>query len=177
MPVVWRADGNGPVILKGSLPVTGFKPWKGQIQVADLKGTPVEKAAIRQLFFRGERQVQARYPNLDSKDPHFGQWAHILASDPAAPSNQSVSDNVPRVKDHFTATPDVIKPAWEAIGGAEIAIHPAYGWAWNVLPLRSVDRENGTICLAKPASYGLMIGDRYFVQNLLAELDTPGEWY
>lgn len=177
-PVVWQAAGDGPVILSGSFPVNGFKPWKGSIQVASLRGSLVEKAAIRQLFFRGERQVLARYPNFDPQDPHSGQWAHILASDPATPSNQSVSDNVPRVKDHFTATPDVIKSSWEkSCQGAAIAIHPAYGWAWNVLPLRAVDRESGTIWLAKPASYGLMTGDRYFVQNLLAELDAPGEWY
>jgi len=48
---------------------------------------------------------------------------------PAAPTNQSVSDNIAHVKDHFTATRDVIKPAWDKITQAEIAIHPAYGWA------------------------------------------------
>jgi hypothetical protein len=165
------------VILSGALPVSGFKPWKGQIVVAELKGTPLEKVAFRQVFFRGERQVMARYPNLDPQDPHFGQWAYVLATDPAPATNRSVSDNIPQAKDHFTATGDVIKPTWEKITQAEVAIHPAYGWAWNILPLQSVDKETDTVWLGRPASYGLMIGDRYFVQNLLAELDAPGEWY
>jgi len=45
------------------------------------------------------------------------------------------------------------------------------------VPVKSVDKETDTIWLASQVSYGLMIGDRYFVQNLLAELDAPGEWY
>ncbi len=176
-PIVWQAYGDEKVTLTGSLPVSGFTRWKGQILVADLKGTPLEKTAFRQLFFQGERQVMARYPNVDPKDQHFGQWAYVLAADPAPATNRSVSDNIPKAKDHFTATSDVIKPSWDKITRAEIAIHPAYGWAWNIVPVKSVDNDTSTIWLGRPVSYGLMVGDRYFVQNLLAELDSPGEWY
>jgi hypothetical protein len=109
-PIVWRADEGRRVTLTAALPVNGFKPWKDRILVADLRGGPLEKTGFGQLFFRGRRQVLARYPNVDPNDPHFGQWAYVLASDPAAATNQSVSDNVPQVKDHFTATSDVTRP-------------------------------------------------------------------
>lgn len=176
-PIVWRSFENEKVVITGAQAVTGFEPWKDRIVVANLKGTALQDVVFRQLFFRGERQVMARYPNVDAADPHFGQWAYVLATDAAEPTNQSVSDNVPQVKDRFTATSDVIKSAWSKIEQSEIAIHPAYGWAWDTLPVKSVDRENNIIQMGRPASYGLMIGDRYFVQNLLAELDAPGEWY
>ncbi len=176
-PIVWRSFENEKVVITGTQAVTGFEPWKDRIVAANLRGTALENAVFRQLFFGGERQVMARYPNVDAADPHFGQWAYVLATDAADPTNQSVSDNVPHVKDHFTATGDVIKSTWEKVERCEIAIHPAYGWAWDTLPVKSVDRENNIIRLGRPASYGLMIGDRYFVQNLLAELDAPGEWY
>jgi len=67
--------------------------------------------------------------------------------------------------------------AGRTIQEGEVCIHPAYGWAWNTLKIKSVDDENDVINLAGNVSYGLMVGDRYFVQNLLAELDAPGEWY
>ena len=176
-PVVWRAHAGERVTLTGSVPVTGFQTWKGQIAVADLRGTPLEKVAFRQIFFRGERQVMARYPNVDAQDPHFGQWAYVRHADPAPATRRSPSDVMPQVKDHFTATADIIKPAWRNIERAEVCIHPAYGWAWNVVPIKAADDETDVLTLARNVGYGLMIGDRYFVQNLLTELDAPGEWY
>jgi hypothetical protein len=163
-PVVYRAYSDEKPSLVGARKVTGFKPYKGGILQCDLRGTPLEKVAFRQLFFRGERMVLARYPNVDPTDPHFGTWAHVLSVDG------------PNVKDHFTCTDDVIKD-WTRIDRAQVCIHPAYGWAWNIVPIKSVDRETKTITLGRNVSYDLRVGDRYYVQNLFEELDAPGEWY
>jgi hypothetical protein len=176
-PVVYRAYRDEKPVLVGARQVTGFKPWQGEILQCDLKGTPLENVTFRQLFCDGKRMEMARYPNVDPGDPHFGQWAYVLATDAAAATNRSVSDNIAKAKDHFTATDDVIKPTWADIQDAQVCIHPAYGWAWNIVGIKSVDAEKHVINLASNVSYGLMIGDRYFVRNLLAELDAPGEWY
>jgi hypothetical protein len=177
-PVVYRAYDKEQPRLVGSVKITGWQPWQGKILQVDLKGTSLEKVPFRQLFFGDKRQVMARYPNLDPTDPHFGQWAYVLAADPDPTHQQhSVSDNIAQVKDHFTATSDVIKPTWQQVDKAEVCIHPAYGWAWNIVPLKSADAASGILTLRGNVSYGLMVGDRYFVQNLLAELDAPGEWY
>ncbi|MGE5530722.1 MAG: hypothetical protein ACM3VW_01225 [Bacteroidota bacterium] len=175
--VTYRAyPGETPALI-GARPISGFKPWKDNILQCDLKGTPLENVYFRQLFFNGQRQEMARYPNVDRSDPHFGKWAYVLATDPAPATNKTVSDNIARTKDHFTATDDVIKPNWTNVQDAQVAIHPAYGWAWNIVGIKSVDDEKNIINLASPVGYGLMIGDRYFVRNLLEELDAPGEWY
>ena len=163
-PVVYRAyEGERPLLV-GARKITGFKPFKGKIMQASLKGTELEGVVFRQLFFKGERMVMARYPNKDPEDPHFGTWAHVQEID------------ITGVKDHFTYTKDVEKN-WTKVQHAQICIHPAYDWAWNIIPIKSVDREQSRIYLARNVSYDIRIGDRYFVQNLLEELDTPGEWY
>ena len=191
-PVIYRAYEDEKPVLLGARRVTGFKPWKDEILQCDLKGTPLEGVTFRQLFFRGKpglsattkvlssseheirarragsgrlrRMEMARYPNVDSGDPHFGEWAHVLAVDG------------PGVKDHFTCTDDVIK-TWTNVGRAEVCIHPAYGWAWNIVPIKTAHREEQQVTLARNVSYNLHVGDRYFVRNLLEELDAPGEWY
>ncbi|MBM3500373.1 MAG: hypothetical protein FJX74_17080, partial [Armatimonadetes bacterium] len=163
-PVVYRAYRDEKPALVGARTVVGFRPYRGNVLQCDLKGTALEGVAFRQLFFRGERMVMARYPDIDATDPHFGTWAHVLSVDG------------PSVKDHFTCTEDVIKD-WTRVEQAEVAIHPAYGWAWNIVPVKSADRATATISLTRNVSYDLVVGDRYFVQNLLEELDAPGEWY
>ena len=163
-PVVYRACADEKPVLLGARSVTGFRPWKGEILQCDLKGTPLEGARFRQLFFRGERMEMARYPNVEADDPHFGTWAHVAAVD------------TPGVRDHFTCTGDVIKD-WTRVQSAEACIHPAYGWAWNILPIKGASREERRITLGGSVSYELRVGDRYFVRNLLEELDAPGEWY
>ena len=163
-PVVYLGCANERAVLSGARRVAGFRPWKGAILQCDLKGTALEGVAFRQLFFGGERMEMARYPNVDADDPHFGRWAHVAAVDG------------PGVRDHFTCTDDVIKD-WTRVTSGEVCIHPAYGWAWNILPIKVVSREEKRISLAGNVSYELRVGDRYFVRNLLEELDEPGEWY
>jgi parallel beta-helix repeat protein len=60
--------GETPEII-GGRQVTGFKPWRGAILQADLKGTSLENANFRQLFVNNERQIRARTPNVDPTDP------------------------------------------------------------------------------------------------------------
>jgi len=164
VPITYIAFRGEKPLLAGCRAVTGFKPWKGQILVADLKGTPLEGVKFRQLFCNGERQVLARTPNLDPKDPHGGEWAHVAAVD---------GDGV---KDRFHYVEGMEKN-WTHVERAQVGIHPYFDWAWNVLPVKSVDRDERLITLKGNVSYDLHVGDRYFIQNLLEELDAPGEWY
>ncbi len=163
-PITYIAFKGEKPLLAGCRRVTGFKPWKDKILVAELKGTPLEGVRFRQLFCNGERQIMARYPNLDPKDPHGGEWAYVAAVEG------------PNVRDRFYYTEDVEKN-WTHVERAEVGIHPGFDWAWNIVPIKAVDREEKQIILARNVSYDLRIGDRYFVQNILEELDSPGEWY
>lgn len=64
----------------------------------------------------------------------------------------------------------------------------AWVHVWNnffadmTLPVRKIDTEAGTVTLEYPLGYGLReqydkTPKRYYVFNLLEEIDQPGEWY
>ncbi len=58
----------------------------------------------------------------------------------------------------------------------------AYGyWKWDwadeAIRLADVDAEAGTITLARPHTYGVVGGRPFYVENLLEEIDAPGEYY
>ena len=74
------------------------------------------------------------------------------------------------------------KASWAGEPDAEVHIWPS-SWqscrAFNeVLRLEKVDEAEGTITVGgKEAAVELCSGDRFFVENVLEALDSPGEWY
>ncbi len=52
-----------------------------------------------------------------------------------------------------------------------------WNWDWSdeLLPIAKIDAEAGTIALAQPHRYGLAARGRFYVTNLIEELDAPGE--
>ncbi|TWU44198.1 hypothetical protein Q31b_17340 [Novipirellula aureliae] len=64
---------------------------------------------------------------------------------------------------------------WPNVTDVEIVVRPTRLWTMNVLPLVSVDENAGVARTAIPATYGMnKIG--CWVENVLEELDKPGEW-
>lgn len=64
---------------------------------------------------------------------------------------------------------------WPNVKDVEILVRPTHAWMMNVLPLASVDEEAGIARTAISATYGM---NKYgcWVENVLEELDQPGEW-
>ena len=64
---------------------------------------------------------------------------------------------------------------WPNVTDVEILVRPTRLWTMNILPLVSVDESNGVARTAIPATYGMnKLG--FWVENVLEELDEPGEW-
>ena len=65
--------------------------------------------------------------------------------------------------------------SWPNISDVEILVRPTRQWMMNILPLASVDEKAGTARVALQATYGM---GKYgaWVENVLEELDEPGEW-
>ena len=53
----------------------------------------------------------------------------------------------------------------------------ALNWADQAVEVEAVEGESGIIRSRQPSAYGVRRGQRYYVFNLLEELDAPGEWY
>ena len=170
-PVVYRAyEGERPVLVGGRV-VTGFVPYQGQILKADLSAQGLRDANFHQLIFDGRRQHLARWPNFDAANPYGGGWAY--ADGKPIPMYQDVPGEdrrslVYRQQDARN---------WARPEEVEVFVFPRYNWWNNIVRVKSVDREARRVTLAGDASYAIRPGDRYYFQNALEELDSPGEWY
>ena len=64
---------------------------------------------------------------------------------------------------------------WPNVEDVDILVRPTRAWMMNVLPLVSVDEDAGIARTALPATYA-MRNYGCWVENVLEELDQPGEW-
>ncbi len=146
-PIIFDAYGSGdkPVI-SGDLEVTGWTVYSGNIWQTDVSGVDVS-----QLFYDGERQTLARYPNTG-----------YLTIDASSVATYVIDYDLTQADDYWN--------------GATIFIRTA---AWWIEEKQVVDYENSSslITLDSATSYSNRTGYGYYLENIFGELDTPGEWY
>jgi parallel beta-helix repeat protein len=163
-PLVFKAFDNEHPVLCGTRKISNFKPYKGQILKADLEGTGLEVYNVRQLFADGKRQVLARFPNFSPLNPIGGGFLYV--------GNSTGEES----KQAFKYQDESIHE-WSNPQDAEVVIYPGPNYWNNILPVRKIDGNDHLITLSSNASYAIKPGNRYYYQNILEELDSPGEWY
>ena len=181
----YEACGGEEVVLSGGRVVTGWKPYKDRIWQCDLKPLGLGGLRFRQLFYNGKRQTAARVPNVDPEHPRSGGWAYVPRTlsipgyDPAKHDRRWKEYNNPFLKSHMTYDSAVIDPTrWSDPTRAEVSIFPWQCWNNNIVPVQAIDTETHEITLdGKGATYKIIRGNRFFVQNVFEELDAPGEWH
>ena len=156
--------------LTGAPRVSVWQPHEGAIVKAEIAKILPKGFLPKQLLCDGERQILARYPNVDANDPLYGGWAFVAPFPPAgAPEGHDWNTTL------YLKPTDIRK--WAHPEDVEIDIFAQYGW-WNfVLPVASLDAASGKLTLAKPCSYDLHPHNRFHLQNALEELDSAGEWF
>ncbi|MBT3380160.1 MAG: hypothetical protein HN742_35640 [Lentisphaerae bacterium] len=182
-PIVYRAAVGTEVRLSGGRPVIGWQPVtdpqivrrlapeaRGFVQVADLKAQGItsygkltvhgfamgSKPAEAELFFNDTPMTLARYPNQGFKGIKGKEANTVVKLD---------TDRVAR---------------WAAETDPWIFAYWHHDWAELHEPIVAVDTTKGTITRREDikARYGITRGRaRWYAYNLLAELDTPGEFY
>jgi len=170
-PIVYRAYENENPIIIGGRQIADFTPYNENILQADVEAQGFKDIYFRQLFCDGKRMNLARYPDFDMENPYGGGWAYVDGEE--VPMYASIPGETKHTLQYKTQdTRD-----WSRSQEGEIFIFPRYNWWNNIVRIKSIDREGRIITLAGDCSYVIRPGDRYYVQNLLEELDAPGEWY
>ena len=172
-PITYAAYPGERATLSGGKVVTGWKPYEGRILQCEVPEYRGARWKLRQLFYNGERQIRARWPNKDLENPLYGGWLF---------SEGGVEERSSRA---FRYKPGSFPRNWKRPAQAEILMANDWG-VTSTVPVESIDEENGVITLTDSiASYErppwyiptpIRADSRFRVENVLEELDQPGEW-
>jgi len=174
-PVVYRAYRDEKPILSGTRIVSGLTPYRRNILKTDLAPQGLKGIAFRQLFFNRTKQILARYPNVDPANPYGGGYAYV--DGPLKPSWSMYHDETNDCANAFPYREEDAR-TWAHPETGEVNLFPRYNWMNGIFPIASVDRNARMIHLTHSVGYkAIRPYDRYYVQNLMEELDTPGEWF
>ncbi|MDF1754553.1 MAG: right-handed parallel beta-helix repeat-containing protein [Verrucomicrobiales bacterium] len=141
------------------------------------KGTP----PAPWLYSDGEMMTLARWPNRDAEKKGWTSFSKVIDNGLPKPDAE---DPVLRKHHPGAFVFDHDRPGrWDLESGAWLLGYWTHDWSDEVIKIASYDAEEKVIRLAANHSYGLKGGTwgaserRFFAQNILEELDSPGEWY
>lgn len=183
-PVIIQGAGDGSAIISGGRAVHDFKPVTDPAVLARLP-----QAARTHV-------LQANLPEQGITD-YGKQLRHGWGALNKPTALELIYRNRPMTLARWpntgfakiAAIPDGEKGLTFTLQGANLAVwqdEPALlatgywlqDWADATIPIRAIDQASQKIILTEPSPpYGIKAGQRVFIQNALAELDQPGEWY
>ena len=155
-PISYTAYRGETPLLSGGRQITGWKKTgTGELWQAEVPGVREGKWYSHQLFVNGERRQRARTPNTG----FFRIDGKMMQEKPAM----------------FKFHEKEIRPQW-AGHNAEIVLLQA----WTVLRrhIAEVNTNARTVTLSGDNAPNVEEeGARYWIENTLDALDSPGEWY
>jgi len=181
-PVAYTAYPGETPVISGGRRIIGWEPHAGRIVECRLPEARGGAWSFRQLFMNGRRQVRARYPNLDPEDGRWnGKWAVSEADDRAL----EASDPYIVWKE-----PGAFPRNWSKPTQGELFLMPSEPlWGDScMIRIKSIQPDKGIIRLVHgtrdfdtnpiyyPKENHRPDCCRFVVENLLEELDRPGEW-
>jgi hypothetical protein len=190
-PIVYRASPGETVKIVGGRVVTGWKQvtdpavlnrldaaardqvWQADLKtlgITDLQG--IGQAQTYQsdpgleMFFQDQPMTLARYPNQG--------YLKIAAVPDAGGARQTGQVTAPDGKIIY----DDPRPArWAS--EKDVWLHGFWVWDWADLrvPLGGVDATAHTLTIGSGRPFAVRTGQWFYAENVLPELDSPGEWY
>jgi len=178
-PITYMAYPGEKVILSGGRLITGargpkpatagegaWKPYRGNIWQCDLNPLGLGELSFKQLFYNGQRQPLARFPNVDPQRPRTGGFLYVYEG--------GIKDSKVLLK----YDPAQLEPSkWAKPTLAEVDVYCYHNWHNLISPIAEIDLANHIITLSSEAHYQLTHDTRFYIRNVWEELDAPGEWY
>jgi len=163
-PIIYQSNPKEKAILSGGQLITnwrrenvnGKKMWTAQLPKKE------DKWQFQHLWIDGKRRQRSRYPSqgyLSIKKSHTKE-------------SQKLTDGNSFIEYHPGDLPDQDVSAFKT---AEAVIMSR--WTDSHIPLAKVDTVKNLLHFKKASVIKLTTGDLYYLENSLAWLDTPGEWY
>jgi len=167
--VIKAAVGEVPTF-HGGVPVTDWTKGADGGWSAPL--TLPEGMGVGDLFVKGEKQIEARYPNLPPGGGVRDGWLFAAAPNPSLGEWQG---NL-----HFRFHDGDLPPLGGTAGlTAHIVggFNPWSQWGSDTLPVVSIDYASNTVHTRGTSYFFTGEGSRYFLTGTRDLLDAPGEWW
>ena len=169
-PITYAAAEPGKTTLSGGRRIAEFQPASlngHNVWAAQIPDVQAGRWYFHQLFVNGERRPRTCVP----KNGYF-TFTGLPTLRPETDWQQG--------QDQATFKPGDLK-SWKHI--TDVSITALSLWIENHLPIAEVDESKNLVRFAHKSVFTLRNthapGDfsRYYVQNVMEALDTPGQWY
>lgn len=153
----------------GEMFVTGHSSYYTRLYGITKKGPPVPE-----IFYNNQVMSLARYPNegymLIDKVIDTGDVLDIWYNKEASKRNN------PPVPMTFQVADDHISK-WGNANQAWVFGYWKYDWSDETTPVKKIDVSQKSIQTVYGSPYEITKGQRFYIYNLIEELDIPGEWF
>lgn len=128
------------------------------------------------IYYNGEYMGLAQYPNAGE---YMRIDKRVKDGETTTKWNDRKDDpNRPKFPEPAVFSVDDARiKRWTTANDAWVFGYWKYDWSDQTIPVDKIDPDNKTISLAVQSHYLPTEGQRFYIYNLIEELDIPGEWY